>query len=62
MMKLFDNGDLLVPKRAETEDDSMYGDGMVRITLHDPDYIEWLNWYHQLQHAEANNASNGQDT
>ena len=37
-----ENGNLLIPKRAEDEEGKIIGDGMVEITPDDPDYKRWL--------------------
>lgn len=37
------SGNLLVPRRAET--DGVLGDGVVEVGPDDPDYHAWMSWY-----------------
>ena len=38
------NGDLTVPMRAESEDGTVIGDGMVRLTKGTPEWQEWHDY------------------
>jgi hypothetical protein len=38
------NGNLLVPKRAETEDGNFIGDGMVEVEPGTPEYEMWISF------------------
>ena len=40
-----ENGNLLIPKRAEAE--SLLGDGMTEVSPGDPDYAAWMDYYHR---------------
>ncbi len=42
-VKKLDNGNLLVPRRAEGED-GMLGDSMVEIGPDDSEYAAWITW------------------
>jgi hypothetical protein len=40
----YDNGDFLVPMRAESEDGSLIGDGMARVVKGTPEWEEWNSY------------------
>jgi hypothetical protein len=42
LAKRLQNGNLLVPARAESDGGGVIGDGMVEIGHDDPDYDEWV--------------------
>lgn len=42
MVKRLPNGNLLIPKRAESEDGSIVGDAWFEIGPDHPDYQNWL--------------------
>lgn len=43
--KRLENGNLLVPMRAE--DNGTVGDGMIEVTPDNPLYRQWQDWYNQ---------------
>ena len=50
LVKRLDNGNLLVPARAESDDGDVLGDGTAEIGPDDPDYEAWAR---ELERQQA---------
>lgn len=42
---LLDDGNWLVPRRAESTDGSVVGDAMVKVPPDHPEAVRWARWY-----------------
>ena len=49
LIRKLENGNLLVPKRAES--DGIIGDGVEEIRPDQPEYQQWLTWMKRDQEA-----------
>lgn len=48
-----EDGRILIPKRAETEDGSAVGLGWVELTPAEPDYDDWIEYIDALDGGEG---------
>jgi hypothetical protein len=51
------NGNLIVPKRAESDDGAVVGDGFEEITPEHPDYQRWLSFVTERDGEQNNSAT-----